>query len=188
MEKVRRLARPSPPPSSPSRARVQQHIDNRPLDRASSRLRSVDNASSSPRVSHRSRRSSSRSARAASSARTAGSLHLSQICALCETVVAAPQAAVVRVVHRLLRRGRRWACSSMGLSTRSPRRWRRSRRSPPSARSTSCGYYEDIFSTIGLKCAQVLLTLGNLSGPQAVRARARTRSARVCSTWASCPS
>ena len=44
-------------------------------------------------------------------------------------------------------------------------------------------YYEDIFNTIGIKCAQVLLTLENLSNrKQYVRAGDVQRRLR----WASC--
>ena len=45
-------------------------------------------------------------------------------------------------------------------------------------------YYEDIFNTIGIKCAQVLLTLENLSNRKQY-VRARTPSTRS-STWAWC--
>ena len=74
----------------------------------------------------------------------AGTLHLSQICALCETVA------------RLHKQGVRVVLVSSGAV----------------GQVHLMRYYEDIFNTIGIKCAQVLLTLENLSNrKQYVRAR-----------------
>ncbi len=99
----------------------------------------------------------------------AGTLHLSQICALCETVA------------RLHKQGIRVVLVSSGAVGAGMFRMGLSEKPVEVAKKQALAavgqvhlmrYYEDIFNTIGIKCAQVLLTLENLSNrKQYVRAR-----------------
>ena len=99
----------------------------------------------------------------------AGTLHLSQICTLCETVARLTRAGV-RVV--LVSSGAVGAgMFRMGL-TEKPREVAKKQALAAVGQVHLMRYYEDIFNTIGIKCAQVLLTLENLSNrKQYVRAR-----------------
>jgi|TARA_B110000483_G_scaffold84209_1_gene104401 glutamate 5-kinase len=99
----------------------------------------------------------------------AGTLHLSQICTLCETVARLNRAGV-RVV--LVSSGAVGAgMFRMGLSEK-PKEVAKKQALAAVGQVHLMRYYEDIFNTIGVKCAQVLLTLENLSNrKQYVRAR-----------------
>jgi glutamate 5-kinase len=100
---------------------------------------------------------------------SAGTLHLSQICSLCETV------------SRLRSHGIRVVLVSSGADDAGMFRLGISEKPKEVAKKQALAavgqvhlmrYYEDIFNTIGIKCAQVLLTLENLSNrKQYVRAR-----------------
>ena len=99
----------------------------------------------------------------------AGTLHLSKICTLCETVARLNRAGV-RVV--LVSSGAVGAgMFRMGLSEK-PKEVAKKQALAAVGQVHLMRYYEDIFNTIGVKCAQVLLTLENLSNrKQYVRAR-----------------
>ena len=99
----------------------------------------------------------------------AGTLHLSQICALCETVSRLHKQGI-RVV--LVSSGAVGAgMFRMGLSEK-PKEVAKKQALAAVGQVHLMRYYEDIFNTIGIKCAQVLLTLENLSNrKQYVRAR-----------------
>ena len=98
-----------------------------------------------------------------------GVLHLSQICAMCETV------------SRLHKRGLNVVIVSSGAVgagmfkmgfDEKPKEVAKKQALAAVGQVHLMRHYEDIFSTIGLKCAQVLLTLGNLSDrKQYVRAK-----------------
>ena len=99
----------------------------------------------------------------------AGTLHLSQICTLCETVARLHKHGI-RVV--LVSSGAVGAgMFRMGL-TEKPKEVAKKQALAAVGQVHLMRYYEDIFNTIGIKCAQVLLTLENLSNrKQYVRAR-----------------
>lgn len=100
---------------------------------------------------------------------SAGTLHLSQICTLCETVSRLHMHGI-RVV--LVSSGAVGAgMFRMGL-TEKPKEVAKKQALAAVGQVHLMRYYEDIFNTIGIKCAQVLLTLENLSNrKQYVRAR-----------------
>jgi len=99
----------------------------------------------------------------------AGTLHLSQICTLCETVARLHKQGI-RVV--LVSSGAVGAgMFRMGLVEK-PKEVAKKQALAAVGQVHLMRYYEDIFNTIGIKCAQVLLTLENLSNrKQYVRAR-----------------
>jgi glutamate 5-kinase len=100
---------------------------------------------------------------------TVGTLHLSQICTLCECVSRLHKQGI-RVV--LVSSGAVGAgMFRMGL-TEKPKEVAKKQALAAVGQVHLMRYYEDIFNTIGIKCAQVLLTLENLSNrKQYVRAR-----------------
>ena len=99
----------------------------------------------------------------------ANTLHLSQICSLCETV-SRLHAKGIRVV--LVSSGAVGAgMFRLGLKEK-PKEVAKKQALAAVGQVHLMRYYEDIFNTIGIKCAQVLLTLENLSNrKQYVRAR-----------------
>jgi glutamate 5-kinase len=100
---------------------------------------------------------------------SAGTLHLSQICSLCETV-SRLRSHGIRVV--LVSSGAVGAgMFRLGISEK-PKEVAKKQALAAVGQVHLMRYYEDIFNTIGIKCAQVLLTLENLSNrKQYVRAR-----------------
>ena len=100
---------------------------------------------------------------------SAGTLHLSQICSLCETV-SRLRSHGIRVV--LVSSGAVGAgMFRLGISEK-PKEVAKKQALAAVGQVHLMRYYEDIFHTIGIKCAQVLLTLENLSNrKQYVRAR-----------------
>mmetsp|Transcript_9113 Transcript_9113/g.22808 ORF Transcript_9113/g.22808 Transcript_9113/m.22808 type:complete len:407 (+) Transcript_9113:117-1337(+) len=100
---------------------------------------------------------------------TEGTLHLSQMCVLCETVARIHKSGcrVVLVTSGAVGAG----MFRLGLSER-PKEVAKKQALAAIGQVHLMRYYEDIFNTIGIKCAQVLLTCDNLANrKQYVRAR-----------------